>query len=52
MNKDIDEFLDLFLRFESFKSTLDSRNDTFANFIAYSRHAVIVKNRHFLKNIN
>jgi len=52
MNKDIEEFLEIFERFESFKSTLDSRNDTFANFIANSRHAVIVKNRHFLKNIN
>ena len=52
MNKDIKEFLELFQRLESFKSTLDSSNDTLANFIAYSKHAVIVKNRHFLKNIN
>ena len=49
MNKDIEEFLELFKRFESFKSTLDSSNDTLANFIAYSKHAVIVKKPSFPK---
>jgi predicted transcriptional regulator len=52
MNNDVKEFLELFSRFESFKSTFDSSNDTVADFVYFSKHAVIVKNRHFLKNIN